>query len=75
MYRRGSVDCRRSRLGRWVDGFCLHASPFSQGRQKRIASTFHQLHTIRRQDGELDPIELLFERVKHVVIDRAFAPE
>lgn len=75
MYRRGRVDCRRSRLGRWIDGLCLYASTFSQGGQKRIASTLHQLHAIRRHDGEFDPVEFLFERMKHVVIDRAFAPE
>lgn len=39
MHRRGSVDCRRGRLGRWIDSLRLHASTLSEERQGRIAFT------------------------------------
>lgn len=79
LFCRGSMDCRRSRLGRRIDRFRRDSGSFSQARERGAAAAggsseedglaFHQV--LRRSCGELRPVELLLECVEDIVVDRA----
>lgn len=81
MSRSGSVDCRRSRLGRRIDRVRRYSCSLAQeckggagasidaGEEGRL--TFDQLYMVRRRGSELVPVELQLQGVKDIVVDRA----
>lgn len=81
MFCSGGVDCRGSRLGWRVDGVRRDSRSLTQERQggavaahsaaEETGLTLDQLHMLRRRSGELGPVELQFQRVKDIVVDRA----
>jgi hypothetical protein len=79
MFCRGSVDCRRSRLGRRIDGFRRDSGPLPQepevGAVASVDSTEEGGLTLdqllRRSHRELGPVELLLQGMKDIVVDRA----
>jgi hypothetical protein len=81
MFRSGSVDCRRSRLGRRIDRVRRQSCPLAQEREGGAGASIDageegrlaldQLHMVRRRGSELVPVELLLQGVKDIVVDRA----
>lgn len=79
MFCRGSVDCRRGRLRRWIDRFRRDSHALAQERQGGAAATSREeggltlVQFLGRSYRELGPVELLLQGVKDVVVDRALA--
>ena len=76
---RGSMDCRRGRLRRRIDGVSRYSSSRASECEGRAAAsggfreegglTLDQL--LGRSHSELGPVELLLQGVKDIVVDRA----
>ena len=81
MFRRGRVDRRRCRVGRWADGFRCDSSSLAQELKSGAAAPIDArekggltlVQFAGRGHGELGPVELLLQGVKDIVIDRALA--
>jgi len=81
MFCSGSVDCRRSRLGRRTDCVRRYSCALSQERESGPATSgefreegglsLDQLDMVRGRSGELGPVELQLQGVKDIVVDRA----
>ena len=82
MFCSGSVDCRRSRIGRRIGSVRRYSSSLAQERKGAAAIdpgeegglALLELHMMRRRSSELTPIELLFQGVKDIVVDGARMP-